>query len=305
LNGNNNYSSPSPNNISGQNIQGLKKGDRGNEVIALQQKLQQLGYFQGKITGYFGSQTQQSVKQFQLANKLNPDGIAGKNTLNSLNKNSPNQDSLKKENKINNQGEMSKTNPSINLNTNQIKIIQEQLKNRGYYQGKIDGVYSINIRNSLLKFQKDNNITNSHRILVDNFQGYTSSFGPRHSSISNRQENHFGLDFAAPLNSYIRNWHKGIVIELSDHTACGTLIRIQSGNFEHIYCHLKGSIKTDSKGRYLYDPESGLNIRQGQTINTGEKIGRIGMTGRTTGPHLHWGLKYKQTFIDPFLVLLN
>ncbi|MCS6783415.1 MAG: M23 family metallopeptidase, partial [Gloeomargarita sp. SKYG98] len=54
---------------------------------------------------------------------------------------------------------------------------------------------------------------------------------------------------------------------------------------------------------YLDDPGSGLVIREGQWVPTGARIGRVGMTGRTTGPHLHWGLQYDGNWIDPALIL--
>ena len=286
---NNNSTSTSVSNTS--NSQRLKRGDRGNNIIALQKKLQQLGYFQGEATGYFGSQTEVAVQKFQQSKNLLADGIVGGNTFASLNN-------------TNNTAPPSKYNPSINITKSQIQTVQKHLQRLGFYQGKIDGIYGGNTRNSLLKFQANNNINNNIK-LVENFQGYTSGYGYRYSSITRTQELHRGLDFAAPMDSYIKNWRTGTIIELSDHTACGTLVRVQSGNFEHVYCHLKGSIKTDSNGTYLYDPRSGLRIRKGQSISTGARIGRIGMTGKTTGPHLHWGLKYKGAFIDPFLVLLK
>lgn len=59
-------------------------GDRSSEVTFIQQRLQQLGYFQGNITGYFGSMTKEAVIRFQEAKGLTPDGIVGKNTQASL-----------------------------------------------------------------------------------------------------------------------------------------------------------------------------------------------------------------------------
>lgn len=137
---------------------------------------------------------------------------------------------------------------------------------------------------------------------VENFQGYTSPFGYRSSPTGGySSEFHTGLDFAAPTGSYIRNWWSGRVVSVSDNTACGTSVRVQSGSWVHVYCHMQGHVARDSKGPYVVD--GGLRIRQGQTIRAGQRIGRIGMTGRTTGPHLHWTLKYRGKLVDPAAVL--
>lgn len=58
----------------------VQQGDSGSEVTALQQRLQELGYFQGNATGYFGSVTKAAVMDFQQAKGLNPDGVVGSNT---------------------------------------------------------------------------------------------------------------------------------------------------------------------------------------------------------------------------------
>ncbi|PPS41516.1 M23 family metallopeptidase [Chroococcidiopsis sp. TS-821] len=139
---------------------------------------------------------------------------------------------------------------------------------------------------------------------VENFQAYTSPFGYRRSPTGGSGwEFHRGLDFAAPQGSYIRNWWSGKVIKVSDRTACGTHIVVQSGDWEHIYCHMQGHVETQGGNRYLIDREGGIQIWEGQYIHSGARIGRVGMTGRTTGPHLHWGLKYANNYVDPALVL--
>lgn len=139
---------------------------------------------------------------------------------------------------------------------------------------------------------------------VENFQSYTSPFGYRQSPDGAlNQEFHRGLDIAAPQGSYIRNWWTGQVTEVSDGTACGTYIRIQSGEWEHLYCHMEGQVETVNGHRYLVDREGGIQIPEGQLVPAGARIGRVGMTGRTTGPHLHWGLKYTGQWVDPALVL--
>ncbi|XHX79947.1 MAG: M23 family metallopeptidase [Stenomitos frigidus ULC029] len=139
---------------------------------------------------------------------------------------------------------------------------------------------------------------------VENFQAYTSPFGYRGSPDgAPGQEFHRGLDLAAPDGSYIRNWWAGKIVEVSDNSACGTSVVIQSGEWEHVYCHMKGHVEKANGTRYLSDRSGGIQLSEGQVVPAGVRIGRVGMTGRTTGPHLHWGLKYSGKWVDPALVL--
>ena len=61
-----------------------KYGSKGSEVIQIQTKLKRWGYYNGTIDGVYGSKTLAAVKWFQSKNGLNPDGIAGKKTLEAM-----------------------------------------------------------------------------------------------------------------------------------------------------------------------------------------------------------------------------
>jgi murein DD-endopeptidase MepM/ murein hydrolase activator NlpD len=138
---------------------------------------------------------------------------------------------------------------------------------------------------------------------VENFSRYTSPFGYRQHPMGGHRF-HYGLDLAAPLGSYIRSWWEGKVIRVSSDSACGTAAIIQSGQWTHVYCHMQGHIVVEKEGgRVLVDRDGGIELRQGQTVAAGQRIGRVGMTGATTGPHLHWGLKFDGAWVDPALVL--
>ena len=136
---------------------------------------------------------------------------------------------------------------------------------------------------------------------VEDFLDYTSPFGYRRSGSSS--EFHAGLDLAAPEGSYIRSWWAGQVVEVIDDGRCGVGLVIQSGNWEHIYCHMSGTSETRDGQRYFVDRAGGIILAEGQAIPTAARIGRVGMTGRTTGPHLHWGLRFDDEWVDPALVL--
>lgn len=62
----------------------LKKGSRGDEVVTLQKKLKQWGYYDGAVDGVFGSATQKAVQFFQRKNGLTADGVVGTKTAAAL-----------------------------------------------------------------------------------------------------------------------------------------------------------------------------------------------------------------------------
>lgn len=62
----------------------LKKGSKGDEVVTLQKKLKQWGYYDGAVDGVFGSATQKAVQYFQRKNGLTADGIVGTKTAATL-----------------------------------------------------------------------------------------------------------------------------------------------------------------------------------------------------------------------------
>ena len=75
-------------------------------------------------------------------------------------------------------------------------------------------------------------------------------------------------------------------METIDDGTCGIGVVIASGGYEHIYCHLKRQ-----------------RLRSGQGVRGGQLIGHVGMTGRTTGPHLHWGIRYQGRWLDPAQII--
>lgn len=131
---------------------------------------------------------------------------------------------------------------------------------------------------------------------VAGFLAYTSHYGPRQGP-SGAAETHRGLDIAAPLGSPVRSWWGGRIVEVILDQGCGVGLVVRSGAWEHLYCHLAGSVQD---GVYRAD---GVQIAVGQSVRLGQMIGRVGVSGRTTGPHLHWGLRYDGRWLDPVLIL--
>ena len=128
---------------------------------------------------------------------------------------------------------------------------------------------------------------------VPQFSGYTSHFGWR----VNDSTPHRGLDIAGPLGSPVLSWWGGRAERLIDDESCGIGLVIRSGSYEHLYCHLQGGVE-DGRLR------SGVvELQRGSLVKTGQPIGAIGVSGRSSGPHLHWGVKLKNRWLDPLVVL--
>jgi murein DD-endopeptidase MepM/ murein hydrolase activator NlpD len=100
----------------------------------------------------------------------------------------------------------------------------------------------------------------------------TSSFGWRVHPISKKKKHHDGEDIAAPIGTPVMATAAGVVRFAGSRSGYGHTIEIDHGNgFVTRYAHLRD-----------------LSVEAGQDVERGETIGTVGMTGRTTGPHLHY-----------------
>jgi murein DD-endopeptidase MepM/ murein hydrolase activator NlpD len=114
-----------------------------------------------------------------------------------------------------------------------------------------------------------------------------SSFGRRRHPVTGRYTMHEGIDFTAPLGARIRAASGGIVRQAGYRRGYGKMVDVDHGN---------GLVT-----RYAH--ASVLEVEPGDLIEKGQEIGRVGSTGRSTGPHLHFEVRMAGRPLDPALFL--
>lgn len=112
----------------------------------------------------------------------------------------------------------------------------------------------------------------------------TSPFGLRRDPLTQAPRMHYGIDLAAPIGTPVRAPQAGIlsrrtVPELGE----VALIVSHDGSTRHLLGHLTPSL---------------LDVRPGE-VRAGDLVGYVGMSGRTTGPHLHWMVVRQGVAVDP------
>ncbi|MFV0359805.1 DUF5930 domain-containing protein [Tropicimonas sp.] len=106
---------------------------------------------------------------------------------------------------------------------------------------------------------------------------FTSGFGPRWGRMHN------GIDMAASTGTPIYSTADGVVVEAGWHSGFGRMVKIRHEfGIETIYGHL-----------------SRLNVKDGQKISKGDRIGDMGNTGRSTGTHLHYEVRVDGSPVNP------
>ena len=114
-------------------------------------------------------------------------------------------------------------------------------------------------------------------------QRVTSNFGSRVHPITGKVKHHAGMDIAMPLGSPVYATGDGYIAFAGWSAGYGILIKVQHpSGYETRFGHL-----------------STVFVMSGQYIRKGTLIGRVGSTGQSTGPHLHYEIRFNGAPVDP------
>ena len=118
------------------------------------------------------------------------------------------------------------------------------------------------------------------------FSRVTSGFAMRFHPILKNWRKHAGIDYGAPIGTPVRVVSDGVVEFAGWQNGYGNVIVVKhAGDRSTLYAHL-----------------SRLDVRKGQAVAQGMRIGAVGMTGWTTGPHLHFEFKVGGVQRDPAVI---
>ncbi|UPA12402.1 LysM peptidoglycan-binding domain-containing M23 family metallopeptidase [Borrelia venezuelensis] len=115
----------------------------------------------------------------------------------------------------------------------------------------------------------------------------SSDFGFRADPFTGIKDFHRGIDLAAPMNSLVFCSSYGVVVVVDYNDIYGNFVVVEhKNNIKSLYGHLSSYI-----------------VRKGDVLRTGDIIGMVGRTGRSTGPHLHFEILKKDAPVNPIKIL--
>jgi murein DD-endopeptidase MepM/ murein hydrolase activator NlpD len=118
------------------------------------------------------------------------------------------------------------------------------------------------------------------------FSRVSSGYGMRFHPITGGRKAHMGVDYAAPTGTPVRTIGEGLVEFAGEQRGYGNVIYIRHRNNQMtVYAHL-----------------SSIGVRKGQRVEQGQRIGAVGSTGASTGPHLHLEFRDNGVHVDPLSI---
>ena len=170
----------------------------------------------------------------------------------------------------------------INLNTADNSSIM-------FLKEKVDSLaFAVNIQkdsfNTIFNKIKSNEKMYRHIPSISPVKGYIGSkYGYRTDPIDGKRRMHSGLDFPVNLNTDVVATGDGVVTKAQYDSGWGRYIKIDHGyGYETVYAHLWK-----------------INVKKGQKVKRGDKIGKSGNSGRAAGFHLHYEVHKNNKPVDP------
>jgi murein DD-endopeptidase MepM/ murein hydrolase activator NlpD len=115
----------------------------------------------------------------------------------------------------------------------------------------------------------------------------SSKFGVRRFFNGEERNPHAGLDFAVPAGTPIKSPAAGKVILIGNYFFNGNTVFVDHGQgFISMFCHM-----------------SKIDVKVGDAVPRGGVVGRVGSTGRATGPHMHWNVSLNDARVDPAIFI--
>lgn len=115
----------------------------------------------------------------------------------------------------------------------------------------------------------------------------SSKFGVRRFFNGEERNPHAGLDFAVPAGTPIKSPAAGKVILTGNYFFNGNTVFVDHGQgFISMFCHM-----------------SKIDVKVGDAVPRGGVVGKVGATGRATGPHMHWNISLNDARVDPAIFI--
>src|SRR5436309_3332074 len=263
-------------------LAGPALGAGNPDVAALQVALHARGVYMGTIDGLGGPATTGALIEFQRRAGLVPDGVAGPATRAALGRHA--------------RFELGDRQLVLGAKGWDVAELQFALAWHGFPSGTFDGVFGPHLEHAVVRFQRFAGLPGvglagprtisalrapapacpvSLRWPVSAPVG--DRFGPRGMRF------HSGIDIEAGLGTPVVSARGGIVSWAGPVAGYGNLVVVAHGRgVRTFYAHL-----------------AGLDVRVGERVGAGEKVGVVGATGDATGPHLHFEVRVRGAAIDP------
>jgi murein DD-endopeptidase MepM/ murein hydrolase activator NlpD len=254
------------------------------EIAALQVGLRKHRVYTGAVDGVLGSGTVAAVKRLQQKAGLAVDGVPGTQTRSALGR-------------YGRRAPFGRRVLAQGMRGWDVAALQFALSWHGFPSGNFDGVFGGSTESALRKFQRWAGLAPDGRaggavvtalraplpacpirLAAPMGVGYTDVFGPRGNRF------HTGVDYPGARGAPVRASASGRVTFAGWAAGgWGYLVTIAHGNgVRTMYAHL-----------------SRVGVAVGQRIVTGQRVGRVGASGRATGPHLHFEVRLRGAAVDP------